>query len=66
MSMDFTQFGDLEQVTLHDVQREAERRAMDEAKTLILNRLLHITADHEGRYLRPDKWEYLRDFVESL
>lgn len=57
---------DAEQVTLLEAQREAEARALEHAKDILAKRLLTVTADHNGKYLRPAKWEYLRDFLESL
>jgi hypothetical protein len=55
-----------EQVTLHEAQAEAERRALEEAKEILRKRLLTATADHNGRHINERKWEWAMGLLESL
>lgn len=53
-------------VTLHEVQREAEAQAVEQAKAILLAKLATTTCDHEGKHLNERNWEWVRDLVESL
>jgi hypothetical protein len=64
---DFPNFGEIPgHVTLYDVQREAKQRAKDEAKALILNELLYVTTDENGRHLSERKWRKHYALIERL
>ncbi|GIK48004.1 MAG: hypothetical protein BroJett013_07010 [Alphaproteobacteria bacterium] len=50
MTFDPAWFGSkAEHVTLHQAQAEAERQRLEEAKDIIIKRLMITTGDHNGR-----------------
>lgn len=53
-------------VTLHEVQAEAEARALDQAKDIILPKLELATTDADGKRLNERNWRRTYRLVESL
>jgi len=67
MTYDFADFGEIApHVRLFDAQAEAEARAIEQAKAILLAKLATTTCDHEGKHLNERNWEWVRDLVESL
>lgn len=67
MTFDRAWFGSkAEHVTLHQAQAEAERQRLEEAKDIIIKRLMITTGDHNGRPISERKWEWAKGLVESL
>lgn len=55
-----------EHVTLHDAQAEAEARALEHAKSLILPKLELTVSDADGKHLSEKKWRKLYRTVAGL
>lgn len=55
-----------EQVTLHDAQAEAEARALEHAKTIILPKLELTVSDADGKHLNERQWRKLYRTVAGL
>lgn len=51
-----------EQVTLH----EAQEAYIEEAKSVVLDRLRIATVDHNGKRLNERKWRYAMNLIEGL
>lgn len=67
MSFDPAWFGDkAPHVTLYEVQREAEARALEQAKDVILSKLELTVTDADGKRLKEREWRKLYRTVESL
>jgi uncharacterized protein YnzC (UPF0291/DUF896 family) len=53
---------DAEQVTLHD----ARDAYIEEAKSVVLDRLRTTIVDQNGKRISEKRWRYLNSLVESL